>query len=317
MLAWIPRTGVAVALAATTLLSGCWNDSDTDDPTNIVEIAENDPNLSILSEAVVAADLTDTLSDEDAALTVFAPTNAAFAALLAELGITKEALFADKPLLTAVLTYHVLGSEVKAAGIPVGQPITTLQGGYFKIDGSPLAITDGRNRVSGITSTDIEASNGVVHVVDKVLLPADKTVVGTASALAAGDPPEFTLLVEALQVTGLDATLNGTGPFTVFAPTDAAFADLLTELGVSKEELFADTALLSEVLTYHVVPALVLKADVPVGTPVVTVQGEAFTVDSSLAITDTQGREAQITATDVLASNGVIHVIDKVILPTL
>lgn len=316
MLVWIQRTGLAAALAASCLLSGCW-DGDSDKQKNIVEIAQDDPNLSTLVEAVVAADLTATLSAEDAHLTVFAPTNDAFAALLTELGITKQALFADKALLTSVLTYHVLGAEVEAADIPVGQPITTLQGGYFKIDGSPLAVTDGRNRVSGIASTDIEASNGVVHVVDKVLLPADKTVVGTAAALAAGTPAEFTLLVEALQATGLDATLNGTGPFTVFAPTDAAFADLLVDLGVTKDELFADTALLSKVLTYHVVPALVLKADVPVNSAISTVQGETFTVDSSLQITDSQGRQAQITATDVLASNGVIHVIDKVLLPTL
>ncbi|WP_374567098.1 fasciclin domain-containing protein [Ideonella sp.] len=315
MLQWIQRAGLTAAVVASTLLAGCWG-GDSDDPKNIVEIAQDNPDLSILVEAVVAADLTSTLS-ADGTLTVFAPTNDAFNALFTELGVTKDALFADKALLTSVLTYHVLGTQVKAAGIPVGQPITTLQGGYFKIDGTPLAITDGRNRVSSITETDIDASNGVIHVVDKVLLPPDKTVVGTAAALAAADPPEFTLLVEALQVTDLDATLNGTGPFTVFAPTDAAFADLLTELGLTKDELFADTALLSSVLTYHVVPALVLKADVPVGAAITTVQGGTFTVDGSLQITDTQARASQITATDVLASNGVIHVVDKVLLPAL
>jgi uncharacterized surface protein with fasciclin (FAS1) repeats len=317
MLQWIQRAGLAAAVVASTMLAGCWDDSDdNDDPQNIVEVAQDNPDLSILVEAVVAADLADTLS-ADGTLTVFAPTNAAFDALFAELGVTKEALFADKDLLTSVLTYHVLGTEVRAAGIPVGQPITTLQSGYFKIDGSPLAITDGRNRVSGITATDIDASNGVIHVVDKVLLPADKTVVATAAALAAGDAPEFTLLVEALQVTGLDTTLSGTGPFTVFAPTDAAFTALLDELGVTKEELFADTELLSTVLTYHVVPSLVLKAQVPVGAAITTVQGGTFTVDANLAITDAAARTAQITATDVLAANGVIHVIDKVLLPAL
>lgn len=315
MLQWIQRAGLTAAIVASTLLAGCWG-SDSNDPKNIVEVAQDDPNLSLLVEAVVAADLTSTLS-ADGTLTVFAPTNDAFNALFTELGITKDALFADKALLTSVLTYHVLGTEVKAAGIPVGKPITTLQGSYFKIDGTPLAITDGRNRVSGIAKTDIDASNGVIHVVDQVLLPPDKTVVGTAAALAATDPPEFTLLVEALQTTGLDGTLNGTGPFTVFAPTDAAFAALLTELGLTKDELFADTALLSSVLTYHVVPALVLKADVPVGPAITTVQGGTFTIDGSLQITDTQGRVSQITTTDVLASNGVIHVIDKVLLPAL
>ncbi len=317
MLQWIHRAGLATVLAASALLSACIGDDDPS-PKNIVQTAQADPNLSTLVEAVAAADLTSTLTGPGP-LTVFAPTNAAFADLLAELGLTKDQLFADKALLTSVLTYHVLGAEVKAADIPQGSPITTAQGGYFKIDTSSgaLAVTDGRNRISNITKTDIGASNGVIHVVDKVLLPADKTVVGTAAALAASNPPEFTLLVEALQVTGLDATLNGTGPFTVFAPTDAAFAALLEELGMTKDELFADTALLSSVLTYHVVPALVLKADVPVGTPITTVQGGTFTVDGMLKITDTQARVANITATDVLASNGVIHVIDKVILPAL
>jgi uncharacterized surface protein with fasciclin (FAS1) repeats len=110
-------------------------------------------------------------------------------------------------------------------------------------------------------------------------------------------------------------TLNAAGPFTVFAPTNAAFAKLLTELGVTKEQLLANKALLTQVLTYHVLPARVLKAEVPVGTAITTVQGQTFTVDASLAITDQRGRKAAITATDVLARNGVIHVIDTVILP--
>jgi uncharacterized surface protein with fasciclin (FAS1) repeats len=320
---WIRRVTLAPMLVAATALSGCFLDDDEEDDTppvvalNIVETAQADPNLSLLVEAVVAAELVTTLSSE-APKTVFAPTNAAFTALLTELGVTKEALFADKPLLTAVLTYHVLGSEVPAASVPVGLPITTLQGGYFKVDanGSALVITDGRNRTSNITTTNIDASNGVIHVVDKVLLPADKTVVETAVALASGDTPEFTLLVEALTAADLVETLSGTGPFTVFAPTDAAFAALLTELGVTKEALFADTELLTAVLTYHVVPGLVLEAGVPVGAAITTVQGATFTVAADLSITDQAGRVANITATDVLASNGVIHVIDKVILPT-
>ncbi|MFD2452154.1 fasciclin domain-containing protein [Ideonella paludis] len=113
----------------------------------------------------------------------------------------------------------------------------------------------------------------------------------------------------------LVTTLSGPGPFTVFAPTDAAFVALLAELGITKEALFADKPLLTSVLTYHVVPGLVLKAQVPVGSPIATVEGDTFTVNASLAITDQRARSAKITGTDVLASNGVIHVIDKVILP--
>lgn len=117
---------IAAALgASTTLLQACGGGDDEPQHT-IVEVAQKTPDLSILVEAVVAADLVPTLST--GALTVFAPTNAAFAALLAELGITKEALLADKPLLTAVLTYHVLGSKVELANVPVGKPITPVGG---------------------------------------------------------------------------------------------------------------------------------------------------------------------------------------------
>jgi len=300
---------MAAALgASTTLLQACGG-GDDEPQRKIVELAQNTPELSILVEAVVAAGLAPTLST--GTLTVFAPTNAAFAALLTELGVTKEALLANKPLLTAVLTYHVLGSKVMRADVPLGKAITPVSGGFFKIESNNgLKITDGRNRVSTITSTDIQASNGVVHLVDKVLLPADKDIVATASAL-----PDFSILVEAVVAAGLVSTLQGTGPFTVFAPTNAAFAALLTELGVTKDALLANKTLLTQVLTYHVVPARVLKAEVPVNTAITTVQGQTFTINSSLVITDQNMRTSNIVATDVFTSNGVIHVVDKVILP--
>lgn len=300
---------IAAALgASTTLLQACGGGDDEPQHT-IVEVAQKTPDLSILVEAVVAADLVPTLST--GALTVFAPTNAAFAALLAELGITKEALLADKPLLTAVLTYHVLGSKVELANVPVGKPITPVGGGFFKVESAGgLKITDGRNRVSNITATDIEASNGVVHLVDRVLLPANKDIVATAQAL-----PDFSILVEAVVAAGLVETLQGTGPFTVFAPTNAVFAALLAELGVSKAALLADKALLTKVLTYHVLPSRVLKAEVPVGKPITTVQGQTFTINASLQITDQNARVANLVGTDVFASNGVIHVVDRVLLP--
>ena len=299
-----------LALAGmTSFLAACGGGDDH--PSTTLAVAQNDSRFTILVEAVNAAGLAGTLSGPGP-ITVFAPTNDAFAALLAELGVSKDALLANKPLLTAVLTYHVLPARVEKAAVPAGKAITTAQGGIFKIDavGSNLVITDGRNRKSTITATDIGAGNGVVHVIDKVLLPADKTIVQTALAL-----PQFSILVEAVLAARLDGALSGTGPFTVFAPTNDAFAALLAELGITKAALLADTALLTKVLTYHVIPSRVLKADVPVGTAVKTLQGDTLTVDATLAITDQRGRKAAITGTDVLASNGVIHVIDKVILP--
>ena len=302
----------ATAGATAALLSACGGGDDDDSPhRNIVETAQADPQFSILVEALTAAKLTGTLSAAGP-FTVFAPTNTAFAALLTELGITKAALLADTALLTSVLTYHVLAGKVEAAAVAtqLGAAITTLQGGVFKIErGTGLAITDGRNRQSTLTATDIQTTNGVIHVVDKVLLPANKTIVETAQSIS-----DFSILVEAVVAAGLVPTLSSAGPFTVFAPTNAAFAAALTELGISKAQLLA-SSLLGDILKYHVVSGRVLKAGVPVGAPITTVQGATFTVDARLAITDKLGRTAGITATDVFTSNGVIHVLDKVILP--
>ncbi len=300
----------ALAGAGTVVLAGCGGGDDG--PGNLVEVAKSRPEFSILVEAVVAADLAGTLSGAGP-FTVFAPTDSAFAALLAELGVTKAQLLADKALLTAVLTYHVLPGRVNSSAVAgvLGQPIATVQGGVFKIESAGgLKITDGRNRVSNIVGTDVDASNGVIHVVDRVLLPANRNIVQTAQAT-----PNLSLLVEAVVAAGLADTLSGAGPFTVFAPTNTAFAALLAELGVTKEQLFADKALLTAVLTYHVVPGRVLKAQVPLNAPITTLQGGTFTVGSDLAITDGRGRKAGITATDVFATNGVVHLIDKVILP--
>jgi uncharacterized surface protein with fasciclin (FAS1) repeats len=299
-----PNPLAALALIAT---AACGSSSSK----NVVELAQSSPDLSILVEAVEAADLQGTLSGTGP-YTVFAPTNAAFADLLAELGVSKDELLADKPLLTSVLTYHVLAGRILAAQIPLGKALDTVQGDVFKIDrsGAGLVITDGRNRTAGISRADLRASNGVVHVVDRVLLPADKDLVQTAQSI-----PDFSILVDAVVAAGLQSTLSGAGPFTVFAPTNAAFADLLAELGVTKDELLSDVPLLTKVLTYHVLAGRVMKADVVPGVQPATVEGETFSIDASLAVTDQRGRIAHITATDVFASNGVIHVLDKVILP--
>ena len=165
----IPRRSLLLAGAAAGLLTACGGGDDDHAPPNIVATAQATPNLSILVEAVVAAGLVDALS-APGPLTVFAPTNAAFAALLAELGVTKEALLADKPLLTAVLTYHVVSGRVLKDQVPVNTPIATLQGASFTV-GSDLRITDGRGRQAAIVATDILCSNGVVHLIDRVILP--------------------------------------------------------------------------------------------------------------------------------------------------
>lgn len=136
------------------------------------------------------------------------------------------------------------------------------------------------------------------------------TIVATAQAT-----PNLSILVEAVVAAGLVDALNAPGPLTVFAPTNDAFVSLLDELGVTKDALLADTALLTAVLTYHVVAGRILKEDVPLNTPIATLQGASFQVGSDLRITDGRGRSAALLATDITCSNGVVHIIDKVILP--
>jgi uncharacterized surface protein with fasciclin (FAS1) repeats len=301
-------------------------------PVSIVATAQATPSLSTLvAVAQYASDNNDlvNLLSNPGTLTVFAPTNAAFDALAVELTgntaakATDLLIPANKPLLKTVLQYHVLTSKVNAANIPFGKAITSAQGSIFKIDsGTPPVITDGRNRKSNITATDIEATNGVVHLIDKVILPADKTIVATASATA-----QFSTLVAVLKFASnnndLVDLLSGTGPFTVFAPTNAAFDALAKELTSNPNAVAAD--LLTEankptlrtVLQYHVLASRVLKADVPTNTPIGTALSAAktFRVSTTFVITDGLGRTSNITATDVLTSNGVIHVIDKVLRP--
>ena len=165
----IQRRFIVLAGAAAGLLAACGGSDDEPELPNIVAKAQATPDLSILVEAVVAAGLVEALS-APGPLTVFAPTNAAFASLLTELHISKEALLADKALLTAVLTYHVVSGRVLKAEVPVNTPIKSLQGASFTV-GADLRITDGRGRSAGIAATDILCSNGVVHVIDKVILP--------------------------------------------------------------------------------------------------------------------------------------------------
>jgi transforming growth factor-beta-induced protein len=278
---------------------------------DIVDIAAGNPEFSILVAAVKAAGLVDTLKSAGP-FTVFAPTNAAFASLLQELNVTADQLLANKPLLTQVLTYHVLASRSLAASLTDGLASATVQGQpvkFKKTDGG-LSIVDARGRTSNVVIANVQASNGVIHAIDRVILPTDKNIV----QLAVGTPA-LSILVEAVLAAELQGVLSGPGPFTVFAPTNDAFAALLGELHVTKAALLADKALLTKVLTYHVVPAQVLSSGIPFGQPVTSVQGQTFTIGKDLVITDANNRKSNIVATDVAASNGVVHVIDRVILP--
>lgn len=288
--------------------------------TTVVDVALSSPDFSTLVAAVQAAGLVETLQGEGP-FTVLAPTNAAFDAAFDALGITAEELLADTDTLTAILTYHVLPLEADAATVISldGQSVETVNG-----ESVAISVVDGTVMVDDatVTTTDLEADNGVVHVIDSVLLPA-----AVADALGAAmsdeativdvavDSGDFPTLVAALQATGLDEVLSGEGPFTVFAPTEEAFAALLAALDMTAEELLADTELLTAVLTYHVVgvdapAAVVVTLD---GQDVETVNGATVLVTVSDA--GVMVNEANVITTDVFGSNGVIHVIDAVLLP--
>jgi uncharacterized surface protein with fasciclin (FAS1) repeats len=300
------RTLVLSLLAAPgiALLQGCG-----DDGTNLWEYVEAQPDLKTLAAAIRAAGLVDAVAASPR--TLFAPTDAAFEALLAELGTTADALLGNTELLKAVLAYHLLGSSRTSADWVSGKAIEPVGGGFFKLETTGgVVLTDGRNRLARATQTDVLLDNGALHRIDRVMLPANRTVVETAQNIA-----QTSTLVAAINAAGLAGALSASGPFTIFAPVDTAFTALLTELGTTLDALVADTALLTKVLTYHVVPARALKADIVPGQPITSLQGQSLIVDASLKITDANQRVSTIVATDTLASNGVIHLIDRVLLP--
>lgn len=294
-------------------------DNDTQKPAekvtpNLVDLAKSNQDLSILVEAVVSAGLADTLASKDtpAPFTIFAPTNKAFAQLLTDKNLTKEQLLGNKELLKQVLTHHVVaGGAVKKADVPVGKPLQSLEGDAITVvnQDDMLKVKDGMGGLAGITATDLMATNGVVHVIDKVLMPAEKNLVEVAQGNA-----DFSILVEAVTSAGLADTLASTDKLTVFAPTNDAFNALFTELNLTKEEVFAQKELLTQVLKYHVVSDLVYSSEVAEG-DMITLQGITFNINADTKLTDERSRVASLVATDVQASNGVIHVIDKVLLP--
>jgi transforming growth factor-beta-induced protein len=281
------------------------------DAPNIVERAQADEDLETLVTALVAADLVDTLSG-DGPFTVFAPTDDAFDSLPD--GLLEE-LLADVEQLTKVLTYHVYSGNVLAADAIAldGETIDMLNGLGVTIDvveGS-VVLNLGKDAEATVIITDIVASNGVIHVIDTVLNPADApNIVERAQA-----NEDLETLVTAVVAADLVDTLSGDGPFTVFAPTDEAFGNLPEG---ALEALLADTDALTDLLTYHVLSGEVLAADAIAldGQTVTMVNGDDMAidvVDGNVVLNQGGNREATVIVTDVLASNGVIHIIDAVL----
>jgi transforming growth factor-beta-induced protein len=267
------------------------------EPQTIVDVAVADGRFTTLAAALQAANLVDTLKGEGP-FTVFAPTDDAFAQLPAG---TVEALLADIPALTNILLYHVVPGKVLAADVVKLTSAETANSIPVQIK-----VVDGEVFVnsSKVVITDVEASNGVIHVIDSVILPP-KDIVSIAV-----ENGSFTTLAAALEAADLVETLQGEGPFTVFAPTDEAFAKLPEG---TIEALLADIPALKDILLYHVVEGRLFAADVLASENLETLQGKKAAVELKDEKPYVGG--AQIVVTDILASNGVIHVIDTVMLP--
>ncbi|MDC1485937.1 fasciclin domain-containing protein [Flavobacteriales bacterium] len=277
-------------------------------PSNtVVDIIVNSEDHTLLEAAVGAAGLVDALNG-DGPFTVFAPTDAAIVALTEVLEITAEELLA-LPNLGDILQYHVVAASAFSTDLTDGQMIGTLQG-------SDVTVTINMDGVfineAMVTVADIAADNGVVHVIDAVLLPpapVSNTVVDVIV-----NSEDHTVLEAAVLAADLAGALSAEGPFTVFAPTDAAFTALMEALEVSAEELLAFEGL-TDVLLYHVVGAQALAADLSDGQEITTLLDQDVTITiNGMGVFVNQ---AMVTVADIVADNGVVHVIDAVLLPEL
>ncbi len=238
--------------------------------------------------------------------TVFAPTDAAFE-LLPE--GTVEALLEDpQGLLTDILLYHVVGAQALSTDLSDGMAITTLNGEEVTV-----SITEEGVFINGaqVILPDLMAGNGVVHVIDAVLIPTGDETPETVVDIIVGSEVHTTLAA-AVTAAGLVEALQGEGPFTVFAPTDAAF-ELLPE-GTVEALLEDPQGLLTDILLYHVVGAQALSTDLSDGMAITTLNGEEVTVSITEEGVFING--AQVILPDLMAGNGVVHVIDAVLIPT-
>lgn len=257
------------------------------------------PTFKTLVSALVKTNLLSTVAKEE--LTIFAPTDDAFAAL----GLNEKNI-GTVPNLKEILLYHAVAGKVYSTMLS-NKFVPTLNGAALKVDiSSGMMINDAM-----VIKADVRALNGVIHIIDKVLLPPTKNLVELALASA----PEFSILVAAVKKAKLVETLSTGGPFTVFAPTNAAFVALLAELNASSLDALSEETV-KNVLLYHVVSGRVFSSDLKTG-QVTTLNG-TFNVNlSTLKITDANMREAGLVPSllNIQATNGVIHVIDRVILP--
>lgn len=282
--------------------------SNPSEERNLIEVAEAAGSFSTLLTALRVTGLEETVRTAPA-LTVFAPTDDAFAALPAG---ALDDLLANPEALKNVLLYHVVDGAVPSSVAVTLTEASMLNGGKTTVryDGTTLFINDSR-----VVAADVAASNGVIHVLDKVLLPAQpakptalvtpRDVIATAEAAGT-----FTTLLTAVRAAGLEATLREASDITVFAPTDEAFAKIPP---ATLQALLADQQALKNVLLYHVVGARVSAATARTLTEATMLNGSKIAIDASCE--DLKINDAKVVAADVDGGNGVIHVLDTVLIP--
>jgi uncharacterized surface protein with fasciclin (FAS1) repeats len=272
-------------------------------PVETVADIAIDNGFTSLVTAVITAELLPAVTNPLADLTVFAPTNAAFDQLASDLGTNIAGILAN-PALAAILTYHVLGTGVQSTAINNGDIVTPLN------SANTLKLTKKSTgevyvNQAQVTLADLNADNGVVHVLDAVVLPVE-TVVDVAI-----DNSFTSLSAAVIKAELLPALTNPFGTFTVFAPTNAAFDNLATALGTDLNGIL-NLPNLGDVLLYHVVGSVALSTDLTNGA-VPTLLGQDVTIDITNGV---KVNDANVTLADVLADNGVVHVIDAVLLPS-
>ncbi len=273
-------------------------------PNSVYDIVSNSTVHTTLKVAIDACSLDGALSGAGP-FTLFAPTDAAFN-LLGQATIT--ALLADIPQLTDILLHHVVGDSVLSTMLSNNLVVPTLNGDItVTISGVSVFIESGNGTIAEVTGADILADNGVVHVIDAVLLPAPPNSIYDIVS----NSPDHTTLKVAIDACALDGTLSGAGPFTLFAPTDAAF-NLLPAGTVTA--LLADIPQLTDILLHHVVGDSVLSTMLSNNLVVPTLNGDVLVTINSMS--EVFIDNAQVIVADLVADNGVVHVIDAVLLTT-
>lgn len=275
---------------------------------SIYQIASD--NLTTLPAALDAADLGGLFNNAEAGpYTVFAPIDSAFAALDPDT-LSNLLLPENVSALTDILTYHVVEGEVLSTDLSDGMVVPTLNGASITItiDGGVVMINN-----ATVVTADIQASNGVIHLIDTVLIPAtNEPEEGpqTIAEIAAGNP-DFSSLVGALSSQGLVETFAGDGSFTVFAPTNDAFAKLPKYV---QRALERNPELLKDILLYHAIEGEVLSTDLDKFQRVTTLSGDSLVIRNMKNSVTVD--HSTVIAADIQASNGVIHVIDEVLIPS-